>query len=370
MLIDCDQALTLRGNVEINLMANDTSLMYNGTSFGPWRQYNDAISLGRSEARWSDVYSVNGNFSDVVSVGSTIMGIKPADGTYVRWKIVNSKGGLYVQSGTYDGKATNGVLNLTGINNEVLANLNVRATISNFSGRVLIGGAVDDGETALQVNNTMSIGASKTSFGLRFDRTSFTAWIPDNYQYSHNMPFQLKKGDTVLGAFGHYLANGEYIAFIGANFGNPWFSINSEASNFNVLTNFNAGALIPTGQSLTIGSVTFRETADGEVEVDGNLHTTGTLSSGGKAEEGEGGTGGASGTIREFTIDPPTDNTSSFKLEHSFNTEKVIVQIFELNGNSGKYEMILTDVEITDANNVTVTFGRKPTEYHKVYVMA
>lgn len=251
---------------------------------------DDTIFLGTSSYRWRYLYSVNGNFSNSLRVGGHLRGMIPSGGTYDEWRIFNNQHGLYIQSGSYDGLSTNGTLNLTGIDDDILTNLNVKATVSSFSGRVLIGGAEDDGTSALRVNG---------------------------------------------------------------------------------LATFNAGALIPTGQKLTIGDATIEyDSIAKAIKVDGNLFTTGTNASGGKAAEGEGGTGGASGTIREFTIDPPTDNTSSFKLEHSFNTEKVIVQIFELNGNSGKYEMILTDVEITDANNVTVTFGRKPTEYHKVYVMA
>lgn len=257
---------------------------------------NNAVSLGTSSYRWSDVYSVGGD----------------------------------------------------------------------FSGRVLIGGAKNDGESALQVKGLAKfISKEWHTESTIVNHAGLLLYGRGNGDYIQGMWFY-GYDKTPLGHIAYY--RGYF--YIGNSKDTPWFRINSTESNFNVLTKFNAGALIPTGQTLTIGSVTFRETAAGEVEVDGNLHTTGTLASGGKAEEGTGGTGGASGTIREFTIDPPTDNTSSFKLEHSFNTEKVIVQIFELNGNSGKYEMILTDVEITDANNVTVTFGRKPTEYHKVYVMA
>lgn len=323
---------------------------------------NNAVSLGTSSYRWSDVYSVNGNFSNAVTVGSTILGIKPADGTYVRWKIVNSNGGLYVQSGTYDGTSPNGVINLTGINNEVLANLNVRATISNFSDRVLIGGAVDDGETALQVNGAIALNSN-----------NYIRLLPSSSSFEilgHNNELNFDSGTSGI----------LHINYRKSSRGTApktwrWQAGSStEYADFILgRATFNGGALIPTGQKMTFGEngPTMEYDAENDaIKVTGNLYTTGTLSSGGKAEEGEGGTGGGSGTIREFTIDPPTDNISSFKLEHSFNTEKVIVQIFELNGNSGKYEMILTDVEITDANNVTVTFGRKPTEYHKVYVMA
>lgn len=240
-----------------------------------------------------------------------------------------------------------------------------------FSGRVLIGGAQDDENYGLIAKG-----------GVKFYDSSIVDYlikggdiivkIQDTYTSSFRFVYGLQIGQEQKASFGFAGTVSNPFAFIGQN-STRWFTINSTESNFNVLTNFNAGALIPTGQKMTFGAdgptIEYDEENDA-IKVTGNLYTTGTLSSGGKAEEGEGGTGGGSGTIREFTIDPPADNTSSFKLEHSFNTEKVIVQIFELNGNSGKYEMILTDVEITDANNVTVTFGRKPTEYHKVYVMA
>ena len=141
-----------------------------------------------------------------------------------------------------------------------------------------------------------------------------------------------------------------------------WFSINSEESNFNVLTNFNGGALIPTGQTLTIGSVTIKEVATGEIEVNGNLHTTGTLASGGKAEEGENTTGNA--MVYQYDL---ASGESVYTVDNVKGSTNVIVQIFEWNGNTSSWDMILTDVSVK-ADAITVTFGRTTTVNHMVTV--
>lgn len=125
---------------------------------------NNAVSLGTSSYRWSDVYSVNGNFSYAVTVGSTILGIKPADGTYNRWKIVSSTGGLYIQSSSYNGQYATGIINMTGYNDNNLTSFNVKSVLSTFSGRVHIGNGADDGTTTLQVNGTSAFYGS-TTFG-------------------------------------------------------------------------------------------------------------------------------------------------------------------------------------------------------------
>lgn len=240
---------------------------------------------------------------------------------------------------------------------------NVYSVNGDFSGRFLIGGAADDGSTALQVKNTMSIGDSETTYGLRLNRNNIYAWIPENHSYGHNASFGLKMGDTLLGAFAHYRdADGSYFAFIGTAKASPWFTINSAESSFSVLAKFNAGALIPTGQTLTIGSVTFKETATGEIEVDGNLHTTGTLASGGKGEVGENTTGNA--MVYQYDL---ASGESVYTVDNVKGSTNVIVQIFEWNSNTSSWDMILTDVSVK-ADAITVTFGRTTTVNHMVTV--
>lgn len=324
----------------------------------------NAVSLGSSSYRWSNVYSVSGNFSGTITVGESLTSSKPNGGTYPRWRITHEAGGLYIQSGTYDGKATNGILNLTGINNEGLTNFNVKATVSNFSKRVLINGVPDDGTSALQwagtaktTNNTYGNIEIRTARGLSWHApASISSWTRGLYAYDNS-------NSTPLGIFG--FKGAEQVlehAFIGNSATSPWFTINSTESNFNVLTNFNAGALIPTGQTLTIGSVTFRETAEGEVEVDGNLHTTGTLASGGKGEVGENTTGNA--MVYQYDL---ASGESVYTVDNVKGSTNVIVQIFEWNGNTSSWDMILTDVSVK-ADAITVTFGRTTTVNHMVTV--
>lgn len=128
------------------------------------------------------------------------------------------------------------------------------------------------------------------------------------------------------------------------------------------LATFNGGALIPTGQTLTIGSVTFRETAAGEVEVDGNLHTTGTLASGGKGEAGTGSTGNAQ--VYQYEL---ASGQSSYSVQNVKNNTNVIVQVYEWNSTTSSWDMILTDVNVK-ASGITVTFGRATTVNHLVTV--
>jgi hypothetical protein len=123
-----------------------------------------------------------------------------------------------------------------------------------------------------------------------------------------------------------------------------------------VLTKFNAGALIPTGQTLTIGSVTIRETAAGEVEVDGNLHATGTLASGGKGEVGEGDNGGG-GNANVYSDVLEGVITQEWEVGNPFQKEDVIVSLYMWNTDESRWEMVLADIGVT-SENIWVTFGR------------
>ena len=151
------------------------------------------------------------------------------------------------------------------------------------------------------------------------------------------------------------------IFVFGVNGNYSYATFNSSLAVANLAT-FNGGALIPTGQTLTIGSVTFRETAAGEVEVDGNLHTTGTLASGGKGEVGENTTGNA--MVYQYDL---ASGESVYTVDNVKGSTNVIVQIFEWNSNTSSWDMILTDVSVK-ADAITVTFGRTTTVNHMVTV--
>lgn len=258
---------------------------------------NNAVSLGTSTYRWSDVYSVNGDFNGRVLIGN-------------------------ISSNDID---ENAILQWSG--------------------------------TAKSVNATYGNIEIRTARGLSWHvPASLSSWTRGLYAYNNS-------NSTPIGIFGFKGAEQvlEY-AFIGNSATSPWFTINSTESNFKVLTKFNGGALIPTGQTLTIGSVTFRETAAGEVEVDGNLHTTGTLASGGKGEAGENTTGNA--MVYQYDL---ASGESVYTVDNVKGSTNVIVQIFEWNSNTSSWDMILTDVSVK-ADAITVTFGRTTTVNHMVTV--
>jgi hypothetical protein len=234
----------------------------------------------------------------------------------------------------------------------------------NFSGRVLIGGAEDDGETALQVKGLAKfISKEWHTESTIVNHAGLLLYGRDNGDYVQGIRFY-GYDKTPLGHIAYY--RGYF--YIGNSQDTPWFTINSTESNFNVLTKFNGGALIPTGQKLTIGSVTFEEDAAGRVKVDGDMYTTGTLASGGKAKEGTG-TGSGSANVRDFEL--PADGKTTYDCDHLLKSKNVIVQVFEkaIQNNIEVWEMIVADVTIVTEDRVTVTFGRPTTKVHKVHII-
>lgn len=244
-------------------------------------------------------------------------------------------------------------------NNEVSLGLasyrwsNVYSVGGNFSGRVLIGGVVDDGTSLLQIGDESASPFRISSSGSLVYSINLTGG------WNRGLYFR-NKDKNLLASISAY-GNGEslrylYIGTDAYSTSKRWFDINSTESNFNVLTKFNAGALIPTGQTLTIGSVTFRETAEGEVEVDGNLHATGTLASGGKATVGEGDNGGG-GNANVYSDVLEGVITQEWEVGNPFQKEDVIVSLYMWNTDESRWEMVLADIGVT-SENIWVTFGR------------
>jgi hypothetical protein len=226
----------------------------------------------------------------------------------------------------------------------------VYSTLGNFSGRVLIGyGAVDDGSTALQVSGHVVIANNHdyNSYNTSGDKVSLLGVTSQN------------KAVFGIGAYYYQLPSALYGKTIELKSGSNVLAASFDAKG---LSTFHQGALIPTGQTLTIGSVTFRETAAGEVEVDGNLHTTGTLASGGKGEAGENTTGNA--MVYQYDL---ASGESVYKVDNVKGSTNVIVQVYEWNSNTSSWDMILTDVNVK-ASGITVKFGRTTTVNHMVTV--
>lgn len=371
---------------------------------------NNSLALGAYNYRWSNIYSTLGNFSNDVTFGSTLLGPKPTDGTYVRWKIIYSKGGLCIQSGAYDGKATNGVLNLTGINNEVLANFNVRATVSNFSdGRVLIGAVTDDETSALQVKGRIKL-LSTTTWqsectvvgvnGITYYGREAGGYTQGAHFYDYN------KAEL---AFAGSYADTEGLTYyvIGKNYSLPWFTINSENSEFKVPVTFGNSTVftdsmyLAHGKTFTLGDQATNYTAldvfgnavfernavvkntlqigdatlmwDGNKKalvVDKSFASMGEISAGGAGTEGGNTGGGGTGTITNpYVVNFTPSQETSHSFYHNLPYYDVVVQVYEKNAISGAWDMILADVTIANESRlVTVDFGRKENVEHKIVV--
>ena len=334
---------------------------------------NNSFSLGTSSYSWSALHTVN------AYVSGNLGGIIPDGATNRRWVIAHGSAGLYIQSSSYNGQYATGIINMTGYNNNNLTSFNVKSVLSTFSGRVLIGniGSNDIDEnailqwsgTAKSVNATYGNIEIRTARGLSWHvPASISSWTRGLYAYDNSNP-------TPLGIFG--FKGAEQVlecAFIGNSATSPWFTINSTESSFNVATTFYGGALIPTGQKLTIGdangdhaTIEYDNIAKA-IKVDGNLYATGTLASGGKANEGTG-TGSGSANVRDFEL--PADGKNTYDCDHLLKSKNVIVQVFEkvIQNYIEVWEMIVADVTIVTEDRVTVTFGRPTTRVHKVHII-
>lgn len=65
-----------------------------------------------------------------------------------------------------------------------------------------------------------------------------------------------------------------------------------------------------------------------------------------------------SGRIRKFTQNIGDGSATSYTVTHNFNTRDVDVTIYR---NSGNYDMVIADVEMTTVNAVTIKFAAAPT---------
>lgn len=295
------------------------------------------------------------------------------DANYI-WASAN---GGYINLGVYDSGTTNSANATLSIysdrvvsgqrNNAVSLGTssyrwsNVYSVGGNFSGSVLIGGAEEDGTSALQVGGTIAFGQQ-------------------GYRYGYILGTSL--GVEFLGAANEFLFEAGTKDFIYINYRKSsrgyapktwnWQAGSSTAYADFVLghATFNGGALIPTGQKLTIGdangdhaTIEYDSIAKA-IKVDGNLFTTGTNASGGKADAQQGGTGGNAEVYRH-DLDW---GEQVYEIQNVKGDVNVNVQVYEWNENGNSWDMILTDVSVT-ANIITVTFGRPTSVDHMVTVV-
>lgn len=102
----------------------------------------------------------------------------------------------------------------------------------------------------------------------------------------------------------------------------------------------------------------------GNLHVTGNIIADGEVSAGGAAEEG--GNAGGGGAFHSESIAVGATQTT---IAHGLGTDDIVVSIYEKDGVSGRWSIILTDVEIVDANNIIVSFGSATSVEHKVVIM-
>ena len=329
---------------------------------------SDAVSLGTSSFRWSNVYSVNGNFSGYLRIANDYGLLSTTtSGSVVQMIGIGKNNALFVGTDAcIVNKMPIGVYGslINFYTGDTIETRTKTMTLTS-SGHVLIGGAVDDGESALQVKGLAKFISNE--------------WHTESTIVNHAglLLYGRGHGDYVQGMrfygydktpLGHIAYYGGYF-YIGENQDTTWFYIKSTRSVFNVATTFNGGALIPTGQKLTIGDATIEYDSNAKaIKVDGDMYTTGTLASGGKAKEGTG-TGSGSANVRDFEL--PADGKTTYDCDHLLKSKNVIVQVFEktIQNYIEVWEMIVADVTIVTEDRVTVTFGRPTTKVHKVHII-
>ena len=104
----------------------------------------------------------------------------------------------------------------------------------------------------------------------------------------------------------------------------------------------------------------------GNLHVTGNIIADGEVSAGGAGQEGGGSSSGGGGAFHSEGIAVGATQTT---IAHGLGTDDIVVSIYEKDGVSGRWSIILTDVEIVDVNNIIVSFGSATTVEHKVVIM-
>lgn len=147
-----------------------------------------------------------------------------------------------------------------------------------------------------------------------------------------------------------------------------WGDYFDESGNFvlNQSTAWSVGD--GTEKYLQITKATKRIDINGDLYVSGNIIATKGVSAGGAAEEsGEGG-GGTGGGVEPYVF-TFTPSTTTVSVNHNISSEDVIVQVYEKDATSGKWSVVLVDIEIVDSTRVDLHFGRTETTEHKVVII-
>ena len=78
--------------------------------------------------------------------------------------------------------------------------------------------------------------------------------------------------------------------------------------------------------------------------------------------------GGTGGGVEPYVF-TFTPSTTTVSVNHNISSEDVIVQVYEKDATSGKWSVVLVDIEIVDSTRVDLHFGRTETTEHKVVII-
>lgn len=121
-------------------------------------------------------------------------------------------------------------------------------------------------------------------------------------------------------------------------------------------------------QEPAIRTTLFSVDSNGQATVYGNLFVQGKIVANGEVSAGGAGAEGIAGGGGSFYAETIPANVTAKSISHNLGTMDVVVSIYE-KGVSGLWEMILTDVQITDINKIMITFGSATSVEHRVIVM-
>ena len=112
----------------------------------------------------------------------------------------------------------------------------------------------------------------------------------------------------------------------------------------------------------------FSVDSSGQTTVYGNLFVQGKIVANGEVSAGGAGAEGVAGGGGSFYAETIPANVTAKSISHNLGTMDVVVSIYE-KGVNGTWDMILTDVQITDLNKIMITFGSATSVEHRVIVM-
>lgn len=129
---------------------------------------------------------------------------------------------------------------------------------------------------------------------------------------------------------------------------------------------FGGGSSYTAGNGLTLSGNTFNVGGNSgrivvnadDVDLASGIATPGTYDNVTVDTYGRVTSGSANSRMRRFAANIGNGSSTSFTVNHALGNAEVIVQVYR---NGSPFDVILTDVELTDSNNATVRFATAPT---------